>query len=66
MSPANVAPARLVSLRASFSILQVPEAAQLVSDHALTLVREVPAGQEGDVLAVVVGLGAFGLPDEGA
>jgi phosphoglycerate dehydrogenase-like enzyme len=63
MSPVNVAPARLVFLHDSFSILQVPEAVQLVCDHGLTLVREVPAGQEGAVLAVVVGLGAFGLPD---
>jgi len=52
-----------VFLRDSFSILQVPEAAQLVRDSGLLLVREVPAGQEGDVVAVVVGLGAFGPAD---
>src|SRR5262249_25726593 len=54
---------RLVFLRDSFSILQVPEATQIVRDRGLTLVREVPAGQEGDVVAVVVGLGPFGVPD---
>jgi D-3-phosphoglycerate dehydrogenase / 2-oxoglutarate reductase len=53
----------LVFLRDSFSILQVPEAAQLVRDHGLTLVREVPVGQEGDVVAVVVGLSPFGVLD---
>jgi phosphoglycerate dehydrogenase-like enzyme len=65
MSPPEAPPAhgRLVFLRDSFSILQVPEAAQLVRDRGLTLVREVPAGQEGDVVAVVVGLGPFGVPD---
>jgi phosphoglycerate dehydrogenase-like enzyme len=54
---------RLVFLRDSFSILQVPEAAQFVRDHDLTLVREVPAGREGDVVAVVLGLNPFGLAD---
>jgi phosphoglycerate dehydrogenase-like enzyme len=53
----------LVFLRDSFSILQVPEAAQLVRGHGLMLVREVPAGREGDVVAVVVGLGALGVQD---
>jgi phosphoglycerate dehydrogenase-like enzyme len=54
---------RLVFLRDSFSILQVPEAAQLVRNHGLTFVREVPAGREGDVVAAVLGLAPFGLPD---
>jgi D-3-phosphoglycerate dehydrogenase len=54
---------RLVFLRDSFSIPQVPEAAQFVRDHDLILVREVPAELEGDVVAVVLGLAPFGLPD---
>jgi phosphoglycerate dehydrogenase-like enzyme len=65
MIPAKAPPARskLVFLRDSFSILQVPAAAQLVRDRGLTLVREVAAGQEDDVVAIVLGLNPFGLAD---
>jgi phosphoglycerate dehydrogenase-like enzyme len=65
MSPAEAAPTngRLVFLRDSFSILQVPEAVRLVRSCGLALVREVPAGREGDVVAVVLGLSPFGVGD---
>jgi phosphoglycerate dehydrogenase-like enzyme len=56
-------PERLVFLRDSLSLLDVPAAVELLRAHGLRPTKSVPPESRGDVVAVVVGLGRFGEPD---
>jgi D-3-phosphoglycerate dehydrogenase len=52
---------RLVFLRDSFSLLDAPEAVVALQRHALRPVTEVKSDRAGDVVAVIAGLGKFGV-----
>jgi D-3-phosphoglycerate dehydrogenase / 2-oxoglutarate reductase len=50
---------RLVYLKDSKSLLEVPAAVELLRAHGMTPVTNVPAERRSDVVAVIVGLGRF-------
>ena len=58
-------PERLVFLSQSMSLLEVPEAIDLLRQHGLRPVTEVAPGRHGDVVAVILGVKPFG-PAEAA
>ena len=54
---------QLVFLRDSPSLQQVPGAVDLLAQHGMTVVRTVTPEDAPDVVAVVTGLGRFGVAD---